>query len=125
MTFPKYTHTVLYLGFTGLVGLGLYHLLQTRCPFSTVFKCKRGPPVPTFVDNNAWIDLKLSKITDVNHNCKLFRFDLPSKNHVTGIHVASALLTQFQLPSQPPVIRAYTPVSTEETLGIIEQYLSY
>ncbi|KTW30327.1 hypothetical protein T552_00800 [Pneumocystis carinii B80] len=62
----------------------------------------------------------LSKITDVNHNCKIFRFDLPSKNHISGIHVASALLVQFQLPSQPPVIRAYTPISSEETLGYMD-----
>lgn len=116
----KYNHMIFYIGLTGLMSFGAYHLFHSDTSFCHLFKIKKNPPILTFVDNKEWTDLKLSKIIDLNHNCKIFRFDLPSKNHITGIHVASALLTQFQTPSQSPVIRAYTPISPEETRGYLE-----
>ncbi|KAG5438917.1 hypothetical protein PCANB_002247 [Pneumocystis canis] len=107
-------------GLTGLLGLGTYHVFKFGLPFSRFFGYKWGHSEPIFVDNKEWIDLTLSKITDFNHNCKIFRFDFPSKKSVSGLQVASALLTKFESPSQPTVIRAYTPISHEETQGYLE-----
>ncbi|CCJ28613.1 unnamed protein product [Pneumocystis jirovecii] len=112
------SRALFYIGLTGLLGYGAYHVFRLGIPFSKMFGLKWGLTEPTFVDNKEWIELTLSRITDFNHNCKIFRFDLPTKNSVSGLQVASALLTRVELPLQPPVIRAYTPVSDEDTKGI-------
>ena len=71
--------------------------------------------------DQGFIDLKLESVEKVNHNVKNFRFALPSDEHVSGLSVASALLTKFQGPEmEKPVIRPYTPVSDEDTKGYID-----
>lgn len=64
--------------------------------------------------DQGFISLKLASIENVNHNTKKFRFALPEEDAVSGLHVASALLTKYKGPQmEKPVIRPYTPVSDE------------
>jgi cytochrome-b5 reductase len=67
--------------------------------------------------DQGWISLKLDKVEIINHNTKKLRFALPEEDAVSGLHVASALLTKYKGPEmEKPVIRPYTPVSDEGTL---------
>lgn len=72
-----------------------------------------GPPAFTGGDQG-FISLKLESIENVNHNTKKFRFALPESEQVSGLKVASALLTKFKGPEmEKAVLRPYTPVSDE------------
>ena len=64
-----------------------------------------------------FLSLKLEQIFPVNHNTKRFRFALPDMNQVSGLTVASAIIT-LKKNSEPdgPTIRPYTPVSDEGTV---------
>jgi cytochrome-b5 reductase len=68
-----------------------------------------------------WIDLKLESVENINHNTKKFRFALPKEDDVSGLEVASALLTKYKGPEmEKPVIRPYTPVSDEGDVGHLD-----
>lgn len=61
-----------------------------------------------------FISLKLEDVETVNHNTKRLRFKLPEDDMVSGLEVASALLTKFKpTEADKPVIRPYTPISDE------------
>lgn len=38
--------------------------------------------------DQGFLDLKLSAVEPYNHNTKKFRFDLPEKDQVSGLHIA-------------------------------------
>lgn len=82
-----------------------------------------GPATPVFKGGDqGFVDLKLASIENVNHNTKRFRFEFPEgESNVSGLHIASALLTKYQSPDmEKPVMRPYTPVSDEETRGYLD-----
>lgn len=70
----------------------------------------------TLLDPNTKYPLKLVEKTNVSHDTRLFRFELPSKNHIlglpTGQHIHLTAMVNNQL-----VIRPYTPVSSDDDLG--------
>ncbi|PGH14188.1 NADH-cytochrome b5 reductase 2 [Helicocarpus griseus UAMH5409] len=71
--------------------------------------------------DQGWIDLKLAKIEQVSHNTKKFRFEFEDPEAVSGLHVASALLTKYKGPEdEKPTIRPYTPISEESQPGYLE-----
>jgi cytochrome-b5 reductase len=72
-------------------------------------------PVKCFTGGDqGFIGLVLDNIEKVNHNTKKFRFKLPESESVSGLNVASALLTKYKGPEmEKPVIRPYTPISDE------------
>ncbi|KAI4240209.1 MAG: hypothetical protein L6R40_005238 [Gallowayella cf. fulva] len=71
--------------------------------------------------DQGWVDLKLENVEELSHNAKKFRFALPDKNDVSGLEVASALLTKYKGPEmEKPVIRPYTPTSDEDARGHID-----
>lgn len=81
---------------------------------------KERPKVFTGGDQG-WIDLKLSEIETINHNTKRFRFELPDKEAVSGLHIASAILTKYKPPTaDKPIIRPYTPISDEDQPGYLD-----
>lgn len=64
--------------------------------------------------DQGFLSLKLAEVEIVNHNTKRFRFELPEPDQVSGLHVASALLTKFKGPGmEKAVLRPYTPTSDE------------
>jgi cytochrome-b5 reductase len=64
--------------------------------------------------DQGFISLKLESVENINHNTKKFRFALPEGDQVSGLQVASALLTKYKGPEmEKPAIRPYTPVSDE------------
>ncbi|CAJ2500429.1 Uu.00g032820.m01.CDS01 [Anthostomella pinea] len=80
-----------------------------------------GPAKPAFTGGDqGFISLLLKEVEIVNHNTKRFVFHLPEDDMVSGLKVASALLTKFQTEGQKPVLRPYTPTSDEDARGYIE-----
>ena len=67
--------------------------------------------------DQGFISLRLESVENVNHNTKKFRFQLPEGDQVSGLKVASALLTKYKGPEmEKAAIRPYTPVSDEGML---------
>ncbi|KAH0845530.1 NADH-cytochrome b5 reductase 2 [Fonsecaea pedrosoi] len=84
---------------------------------------KQGPaPGKTFTGGEqGFVDLKLAEVIPYNHNTKRFKFELPDKDHVSGLSVASAIITKFKPADQEkPVIRPYTPINDEDVKGYLE-----
>ncbi|KAH6664085.1 hypothetical protein B0J14DRAFT_608403 [Halenospora varia] len=68
-----------------------------------------------------WVGLKLESVENINHNTKKFRFALPEDDQISGLHIASAILTKFKGPQmEKPAIRPYTPVSDEDEKGFLD-----
>ncbi|PMD61621.1 putative NADH-cytochrome b5 reductase 2 [Hyaloscypha bicolor E] len=71
--------------------------------------------------DQGFISLKLESVEDVNHNTKKLRFALPENDQVSGLVIASAILTKFKGPDMDkPAIRPYTPVSDEDEKGFLD-----
>lgn len=79
-----------------------------------------GEPPKTFTGGDqGFIQLRLKEVIPYNHNTKKFVFALPSDEHVSGLHIASALLTRYQSEKkdEKPTMRPYTPISDEDEKG--------
>ncbi|KAL0474313.1 NADH-cytochrome b5 reductase [Neurospora intermedia] len=71
--------------------------------------------------DQGWLSLKLEEVELVNHNTKRLRFRLPEDDMVSGLHVASAILTKFKpIDAEKAVLRPYTPISDESAQGYID-----
>lgn len=71
--------------------------------------------------DQGWVSLKLEDVEIINHNSKRFRFRLPEDDMVSGVHIASAILTKYKGPeAEKPVIRPYTPISDEDARGYLD-----
>ncbi|KAI1420174.1 oxidoreductase NAD-binding domain-containing protein [Xylaria sp. FL1777] len=80
-----------------------------------------GPPKPAFTGGDqGFVSLVLKDVEVINHNTKKFVFQLPEDDMVSGLHIASAILTKFVPEGQKAVLRPYTPTSDEATKGYIE-----
>jgi cytochrome-b5 reductase len=85
----------LVVGVVGAVAYSLYTGPPSAAPapaaeapadkFSGV--TNEGPKTFTGGDQG-FIDLKLAAVTDINHNVKRFRFELPEKDAVSGLTIA-------------------------------------
>lgn len=66
-----------------------------------------------------WIGFELSKITEVSHDTKLFRFGLQSPAHRLGLPVGFHMFVQGTVKNKL-VIRAYTPISSDDERGYFD-----
>jgi NAD(P)H-flavin reductase len=68
-----------------------------------------------------FVPLTLDKVEDINHNTKKFRFKFEDPEAVSGLHIASALVTKFQKEGdEKPTIKPYTPTSDEDQKGFLD-----
>ena len=73
-----------------------------------------GSPKKTLEDPAAKYMLPLTEKEELSHDTRRFRFGLPSSNHVLGLPIGQHVNLSVQLNNEP-VVRAYTPVSSDET----------
>lgn len=67
-----------------------------------------------------FVPLALDKIDDINHNTKRFRFKFDDSESVSGLHIASALITKFKGENdEKPTVKPYTPVSDAGNIIIV------
>lgn len=109
------TNAIAYiLGAAGLGGAAYYYYAGT--PASQTVAAATAKKALTGGEQG-FIPLTLEHIDEVNHNTKKFRFKLPEDNMVSGVVIASAILTKFKPEdAEKPVIRPYTPISDEGML---------
>ena len=119
----------------GLAGFGTYYLFvrdpaAARKAEATVrdaaaaAKAKAGLEKKKALTggDQGFISLQLDEVETVNHNTKRFRFKLPEEDMVSGMTVASAILTRYQAEGQEkPTVRPYTPISDEGESGSVLQ----
>lgn len=71
--------------------------------------------------DQGFVSLKLESVEDVSSNTKKFKFSFPEEDQVSGLQIASALLTKYKGPEmEKPVLRPYTPTSDEGQTGYLE-----
>ncbi|KAK5109360.1 NADH-cytochrome b5 reductase [Meristemomyces frigidus] len=77
-------------------------------------KCFKG-------GDQGFISLVLDKVETVSSTTKRFRFKLDAEDAVSGLPVASALITKYKPEgAEKPVIRPYTPISDEDAKGYLD-----
>jgi len=69
-----------------------------------------GPPIT--LDRTKFVRLTLEKREEVSHDTRLFRFALPSKEHLLGLPVGQHLFLKLKNAAGERVMRAYTPLGT-------------
>ncbi|KAI1282718.1 oxidoreductase NAD-binding domain-containing protein [Xylaria sp. FL0933] len=113
-------------GALGVGGIG-YYFLNTPAGAAAEKKAKdelskvATPPKAAFTGGDqGFVSLLLKDVEIVNSNTKRFIFHLPEDDMVSGLHVASAILTKFVPEGQKPVLRPYTPTNDEDAKGYIE-----
>lgn len=119
---PQSKINPVFLGIGGAAGLaaGAYYYYYTTTtasptPILNLIKEPQASGRKTFQGGDqGFIDLKLEKVDVVNTNTKRFRFALSEEGDVSGLKVASAILTKYKgLEDEKATIRPYTPVSDE------------
>ncbi|KAK4181701.1 hypothetical protein QBC36DRAFT_317061 [Triangularia setosa] len=117
----------------GLAGVGYYFLSGSTAANKAQEKVKNASAavaekIPGVEAKKAFtggdqgfLSLKLEEVEIINHNSKRLRFRLPEDDMVSGLPVASAILTKYKpLDAEKPVLRPYTPISDEDTPGYID-----
>lgn len=103
---------VLIGGAAAVLGGGYYYMNSAPAKVPVV------PAKPAFTGGEqGFLSLKVTEVEDVNHNTKRVRFELPEKDMVSGLNIASAVLTKFKGENDAkPTLRPYTPISDEGAL---------
>ncbi|XP_030646354.1 NADH-cytochrome b5 reductase 2 [Chanos chanos] len=73
----------------------------------------------TLKDSSVKYPLPLIEKEEISHDTKRFRFGLPSSSHVLGLPVGQHVYLSAKV-SGNLVIRAYTPVSSDEDQGYVD-----
>ncbi|RYO98811.1 hypothetical protein DL764_006974 [Monosporascus ibericus] len=121
------SNTLLYAaGAAGAAGAGYYFFFSSsggaRKAEAKAKEAAAGPPKKAFIGGDqGFVSLLLKDVEVLTPNTKKFVFRLPEDDMVSGLEVASALLTKFKpADAEKPVLRPYTPTSDEHAKGYIE-----
>jgi len=85
-----------------------------------VLKKKGAAQAPVALHAREYRKFVLAKKENVNHNTMLFRFNLANPKHRVGLPVGQHMMLRFTDAEGKPVIRAYTPVTSDEQLGYFD-----
>jgi cytochrome-b5 reductase len=115
------SNTLLYVAGAAVAAGAGYYFFATPAGKSVAqqaeqkVKAATGPAKPAFTGGDqGFVSLVLENVEIVNHNTKKLRFKLPEDDNVSGLHIASAILTKYKGPEdEKPTLRPYTPVSDE------------
>lgn len=78
-------------------------------------------PRPTFLQSRAWSKLKLSEVTTVSWDTRIFVFDLEHEKQTLGLPIGQHLMIKVNDPdSKEAIIRSYTPISDTHMEGKLE-----
>ncbi|XP_056382563.1 NADH-cytochrome b5 reductase 2 [Hyla sarda] len=78
---------------------------------------KKGPV--TLLDSNTKYPLPLIEKQEISHDTKKFRFGLPSSEHILGLPIGQHVYLSAKVNGSL-VVRAYTPVSSDEVKGYVD-----
>lgn len=86
------------------------------------FLLKREPPKKVkepALNPKEYKKFKLRSRTEINHNTRLFRFDLPNPDDVLGLPIGQHLSLKATVDGKE-IYRSYTPVSSDDELGYFD-----
>ncbi|KAJ1433659.1 cytochrome b5 reductase 2 [Ochromonadaceae sp. CCMP2298] len=72
------------------------------------------------LDPERWQAFKLIHIEEISHDVKKFRFALPTPDAVLGLPIGQHISLKYVDAEGKEVQRSYTPVSSDDDLGIVE-----
>ncbi|CAH2092156.1 unnamed protein product [Euphydryas editha] len=73
----------------------------------------------TLLDPNTKYPLPLIEREEINHDTRRFRFGLPTPEHVLGLPIGQHIHLSVKIDDDL-IIRAYTPVSSDEEKGYVD-----
>ncbi|CAH2062918.1 unnamed protein product, partial [Iphiclides podalirius] len=82
-------------------------------------KSKPSKKLVALVDPNTKYPLPLIEREEINHDTRRFRFGLPSSEHVLGLPIGQHIHLSVKIEDDL-IIRAYTPVSSDEDKGYVD-----
>lgn len=93
-------------------------LLKDELPQQTLESLHHydGDDAPVALNPKKWLQFELIERTEVSKDTRLFRFKLPSPEHKLGLPVGYHMFIQAPVDGKT-VMRAYTPVSSDDELG--------
>ncbi|KAK7967524.1 uncharacterized protein PG986_001801 [Apiospora aurea] len=124
------SNPLLYAAGAAAVGGAAYYFTATPSGKSAAHKAEKEvksvanatPKVAFTGGDQGFVSLVLEDSEVINHNTKKLRFKLPEDDMVSGLHIASAILTKFKNEGmEKPVLRPYTPTSDEGLHGAHHQ----
>ncbi|KAM5137953.1 NADH-cytochrome b5 reductase 2 [Mantella aurantiaca] len=80
-------------------------------------QAKKAPA--TLLDTNTKYPLPLIEKQEISHDTKKFRFGLPSSDHILGLPIGQHVYLSAKVNGSL-VVRAYTPVSSDEVKGYVD-----
>ncbi|KAF4556068.1 Oxidoreductase NAD-binding domain-containing protein 1 [Elsinoe fawcettii] len=119
------SNALLFGGVAAAATAGTYYYLNSSSPPAAVSEAASkvgiSPPKVFKGGDQGFVSLKVENNEQLNHNTHKVRFTLGDDSAVSGVDVASALITKFKGPDmEKPVIRPYTPVSDEDAKGYLD-----
>lgn len=99
-----------------LIGIGV---VVSTALILTICYTKKKSHRKTLVDPTAKVPLKLIEKVEISHDTRRFRFALPSENHVLGLPIGQHIFLSATIDNTP-VIRSYTPVSSDDDVGYMD-----
>lgn len=90
--------------------------LQTHRQALTVLRDFENDEVPVALNPKEWQKFKLLEKIEISHDTRLLRFELPTPRHKLGLPVGYHMLAQAPHDGKV-VVRAYTPVSSDDDRG--------
>ena len=73
----------------------------------------------TTIKKDEFVSLKLAKKIVVSHVTRIFRFALPSEEHVLGLPIGQHVMVSANVKGND-VQRAYTPISSDDDKGFVD-----
>ncbi|XP_026326840.1 NADH-cytochrome b5 reductase 2-like [Hyposmocoma kahamanoa] len=80
---------------------------------------KKNKKLVTLIDPNKKYPLPLTEREEISHDTRRFRFGLPSDKHVLGLPIGQHIHLSAKIDDDL-VIRAYTPVSSDDEKGYVD-----
>jgi cytochrome-b5 reductase len=77
------------------------------------------PKRKTALQKDSFIALTLAKKIIVSHDTRIFRFALPSEEHVLGLPIGQHVMVMANVKGSD-VQRAYTPISSDDDKGFVD-----
>ncbi|CAH2237210.1 NADH-cytochrome b5 reductase 3 isoform X2 [Pararge aegeria] len=80
---------------------------------------RKSKPLITLVDSNVKYPLPLTEREEISHDTRRFRLGLPTPEHVLGLPIGQHIHLSVKIDDDL-IIRAYTPVSSDEEKGYVD-----
>jgi cytochrome-b5 reductase len=115
-TYAAITATVV----ISLTAIGMAYFLKSKGLFgSGTRRVKKLKGPRTLEDSDKKYALKLIEKIHVTHDTRIFRFGLPSDQHVLGLPVGQHVYLSAKVDDKL-VVRPYTPTSSDDDQGYVE-----